>query len=83
MHHLVGQGECSLPGCVKMNMVHPHRRQEMGYCCEDHRLRATQRSLVSEKAAGGPGLEVVVFVFVCFVCAYAKGRPKQPNQAAA
>ncbi|CAN0059865.1 unnamed protein product [Pylaiella littoralis] len=45
MHHLVGQGECSLPGCVKMNMVHPHRRQEMGYCCEDHRLRATQRSL--------------------------------------
>lgn len=22
----------------------------MGYCCEEHRLRATQRSLVSDKA---------------------------------
>ncbi|CAN0183221.1 unnamed protein product [Ectocarpus sp. 12 AP-2014] len=45
MDHLVGVGVCSLPGCVKPNFVHPRDRQETGYCCEDHRLRATQRSL--------------------------------------
>ncbi|CAM9869237.1 unnamed protein product, partial [Hapterophycus canaliculatus] len=45
MPHLMGSSECSLPGCVNVNMVHPRSREEMGYCCEDHRLRATQRSL--------------------------------------
>lgn len=46
MPHLMGSGECSLPGCVNVNMVHPRSKEEMGYCCENHRLRATQRSLV-------------------------------------
>eukprot|EP00903_Cladosiphon_okamuranus_P013691 g12749.t1 len=45
MPHLVGRGECSLPGCIDPNMVHPHTQKEMGYCCEEHRLRATKRSL--------------------------------------
>lgn len=57
MPHLVGRGECSLPGCVSPTMVHPHTQKDMGYCCEEHRLRATQRSLVSE--GGGIGGRLV------------------------
>lgn len=63
MQQLVGQGECSLPGCVQMSMVHPRKKHEMGYCCEDHRLRATQRSLVSWR--GLRGVKGKVCVNVC------------------
>lgn len=55
MHHLVGQGKCSLPGCAGPNMVHPEKREEMGYCCEDHHLRATQLSLVTMWTEGSGG----------------------------
>lgn len=42
-----GHSQCSLPGCVGRSMADPSTGQDLGYCCEEHRLRATQRHLVS------------------------------------
>lgn len=47
MHHLVGAGECSLPGCILKCLIHQRTHEETGYCSEDHRVRATARMLVS------------------------------------
>lgn len=48
MERLVGDNECSLPGCVRRTFLHEGTRKDLGYCSEDHRLRATQRCLVSQ-----------------------------------
>lgn len=48
MTDLLGEAECSLPGCVKQSFLHHVTREDLGYCCEDHRLRATERCLVSK-----------------------------------
>lgn len=61
MHHLVGRGECSLPGCIHKCLIHQHTLEETGYCSEDHRVRATARMLVSGGQAGQGGKDLQVF----------------------
>lgn len=44
--HLVGQMKCSLPGCNLDTMLHDVNRTDLGYCCDVHRVKAEERSLV-------------------------------------
>ena len=47
-HHLVGQMKCSLPGCNNDTMISEFSGTDLGYCCNIHRLKAEERSLVRQ-----------------------------------
>ncbi|CBN75172.1 conserved unknown protein [Ectocarpus siliculosus] len=59
--HLVGQMKCSLPGCNDFTMLHDRTMDDMGYCCDYHRIKAEERNLTQNPEAhvdrtfrGGP-----------------------------
>eukprot|EP00903_Cladosiphon_okamuranus_P011897 g11174.t1 len=58
---LVGQMQCSLPGCNVATMIHDVHGTDLGYCCDIHRFKAEQRSLCPNREShvdrtfrGGP-----------------------------
>lgn len=44
---LSGSSQRSLPGYVHPTLLDSMNGRDLGFCCDDHRLRATQRYLVS------------------------------------
>ena len=50
-HYLVGQAQCSLPGCVSNTLIDKDTGADLGYCADMHLRRAASRSLVSDDRA--------------------------------
>ncbi len=46
--HLVSLTKCSLPGCNDATMLNDFTGADMGYCSQNHLVRAEERSLVRD-----------------------------------
>eukprot|EP00752_Nemacystus_decipiens_P006890 g6189.t1 len=78
-HHLLGQLRCSLPGCNDVMMRHELTMAELGYCSDNHRVKAEERRLaanttphVDRTFRGGPMDDFKLSVLT-------KQHPKYPS----